>query len=331
MIKKQLSKIRTGIDQNISKGLQGFLIRSVIFVGILYLALPFIAKIIVDMLGGGLNYTINYFYIEFIYLGIIVIFLLYSRHKIMKLNEYRQSWRQTFLFGYIGLVFYVLKVFMRDFVNTLFLSSSIYVVVLLEYLFAVAAAAFFALAVFNISAFRRLYKEMTISIVVSFCFFSFAMLLRSTWEFFSTLVAKIVILIFVITMNNPDVHFQDYSISLNGFSAAIGAPCSGIESMAMFTSIFLLMVIYDLRDIKKNRIVPYLIFGIIGMYIMTIIRIYLLFLVGTVNPELAMSLFHNNLGWILFVVYMLLFLYFAYPNMLISKIYTKRTADKQKV
>jgi len=322
MTKSMVSNIKQTLDENLSKGLQGFLLRSAVFIALLYIALPFLAKITVDLLGGGMNYTINYFYIEFIYLGIIVIFLLYSRHKIMDLKEYSQSWRQTFLFGYIGLIFYALKVFVKYFVNTLFLGNSIYIVVLLEYAFAVVAAAFFALSVFNVVAFKKFYKEITISIVISFCFFSFAMLLRSTWGFFSYVVGTAVMGIFRLTMSNPDLNFNDFSMSVNGFSAAIGAPCSGIESMAMFASIFILLVIYDFNDLNKKKIVPYFMVGIIGMYVMTIIRIYLLFLVGTFNPDLAMSLFHTNLGWVLFVVYILMFLCFIYPTMMQSRIYS---------
>ena len=315
MHRKAIAGIKKTIDK-MGPGLRGFIIRSLIFALLICLILPFIAKIFVSLFGGALNYTINYLYIELIYLGIIFIFLLYSRHKIRSMEAYKQSWRQTILFGYIGLIFYALKVFIKSFVNTLFLSGSIYLVVLLEYLFTIIAAGFIALAIFNLTAFRRFYKEITISIVVSFCFFLFAMFLRSTWGYFSSVVGNVATLLLRLTMPGADIYFRDFTIGINGFSAAIGPACSGIESMAMFTSIFLLLVIYDFNDVNKRKIAPFFIFGLIGMYAMTIIRIYLLFLVGTFNPELAMSLFHTNLGWVLFVVYMFLFLYFAYPRML---------------
>mgnify|MGYP006282712083 CR=1 FL=1 len=307
------------LDKYLSKGLQNFIFRGIIFVILLYLVLPFIAKLAVGALGGTINYSINYFYIEFIYLGILVIFLLYSRHKIMRIREYNQSWRQTLLFGYIGLVFYALKIFIKFFSNRIFLEGNIYFVVLLEYTFTVLAAAFIALGVFNLFAFRKFYREITLSVVISFCFFSFAMFLRSSWGIFSSVVGKAVMFLFSITLSNPVLTFNDFTLSVNGFSASIGPPCSGIESIAMFTSIFMLLVLYDFQTVKKKLIAPFLILGLVGMYLMTIIRIYLLFFVGRTNPELAMSLFHTNLGWILFVVYMLAFLYFAYPKMLVKR------------
>ena len=325
----KLNYLKDHLDNKVSKGLQSLILRIVIFAALLCLALPFLAKTIVNMLGGGVIYTINYFYMEFIYMGIIVIFLLYSRHKLQEMQSYSQSWRQTLLFGYIGLVFYSFKIFLKYFVNTFFLSSSIYIVVLIEYLLAIAAAIFFGLAVFNAFAIKKFHKEIIISVVVSLCFFSFAMLLRSSWAFFSSIVGNAVMLIFRLTMRSPDIYFSDFTMGINGFSAAIGPPCSGIESMAMFTSIFLLMVIYDLNNLNKNRILPYFLIGIAGMYMMTIIRIYFLFLVGISNPDLAMSLFHTNLGWILFVVYMLLFLYFIYPMMMIAGNYSKNSKQAQ--
>ena len=149
MLTPKLKVMKNHLDSKVSKGLQSLILRVIIFAALLCLALPYIAKAAVNLLGGSVMYTVNYFYMEFIYLGIMVVFLLYSRHKLKEMASYPQSWKQTLLFGYIGLIFYAFKVFIKYFVNTFFLNSSIYAVVLVEYLLAITAAVFFALAVFS--------------------------------------------------------------------------------------------------------------------------------------------------------------------------------------
>jgi exosortase/archaeosortase family protein len=53
--------------------------------------------------------------------------------------------------------------------------------------------------------------------------------------------------------------------------------------------------------------------GLIGMFGMSILRIYLLMVVGTKDEKLALTLFHSNIGWIMFVAYLLVFWYLCYP------------------
>ncbi len=52
--------------------------------------------------------------------------------------------------------------------------------------------------------------------------------------------------------------------------------------------------------------------GALGMFLTNILRIFILFIVGAhISPDLAVGLFHTNVGWILFILYFFIFWYIA--------------------
>jgi exosortase/archaeosortase family protein len=102
------------------------------------------------------------------------------------------------------------------------------------------------------------------------------------------------------------------SLRLGEFSAIIGKPCSGIDSLLLFTSLFTLIFILDHKNLKKGLSIYFFFVGAIGMFITNALRILVLFLVGNyISAELAIGLFHTNVGWILFIAYFGLFWWIA--------------------
>jgi exosortase/archaeosortase family protein len=119
-------------------------------------------------------------------------------------------------------------------------------------------------------------------------------------------------------------------IGIGTFSAIIGKPCSGIDSLLLFTALYSLMLILDWKRMNKAKAIA---FFAIGMFITNILRIFVLFLVGAhYSPKLVVGLFHlafspttfsgnhksdnprrsrdylyTNLGWILFIAYFAVF------------------------
>jgi exosortase/archaeosortase family protein len=108
------------------------------------------------------------------------------------------------------------------------------------------------------------------------------------------------------------------------FSVLIGSPCSGIDGMTLFVTLYCLIVCFDWKNVNKLRAAIFLPFGTLGMFLMNTLRVYLLLVVGVLySEEFAIGAFHSNIGWILFLVYFLTFLYFIYPHLLIRKLKKK--------
>jgi exosortase/archaeosortase family protein len=99
-------------------------------------------------------------------------------------------------------------------------------------------------------------------------------------------------------------------LDVNGFAVSIGAPCSGIESLFLFAAFSIGIFVLDHKRIKRVPFIISSIIGIIGIYFVNILRLFLLILTGIyVNPDFAVGLFHTNVGWILFVIYFLFYYY----------------------
>jgi len=102
-------------------------------------------------------------------------------------------------------------------------------------------------------------------------------------------------------------------LSAGGFSAKIFAPCSGIEGMTLFITLFVVMMMIEWRFINKTKAFSLLLLGTMGAFAVNILRVYALFQVGIiVSPEFAIGFFHSNAGWILFSLYFIGFEFFTY-------------------
>ena len=112
---------------------------------------------------------------------------------------------------------------------------------------------------------------------------------------------------------------------MEGFSVLIGSPCSGIDGMTLFTTLYVLIIAFDWKNVNKLKALIFLPFGTLGMFCMNTLRVYLLLIVGVLySKEFAIGAFHSNIGWILFLCYFLSFLYLMYPHLLIKKAIPKK-------
>ena len=70
----------------------------------------------------------------------------------------------------------------------------------------------------------------------------------------------------------------------------------------MITTFLLFLVIMRKKiDLHLGMLV--FLCGLVGIFYLNVLRIYLLMVIGTFNPEFALNAFHNNSGWILFLIY----------------------------
>ncbi|MEM4398030.1 MAG: archaeosortase/exosortase family protein, partial [Candidatus Woesearchaeota archaeon] len=67
-------------------------------------------------------------------------------------------------------------------------------------------------------------------------------------------------------------------------------------------------IFVDRKRLKIIQTIIAFILGLIGMFLTNMIRILLLFIIGAyVSADFALGMFHNNIGWILFIIYFYLF------------------------
>ena len=111
-----------------------------------------------------------------------------------------------------------------------------------------------------------------------------------------------------LSLSNP-------TLALGNFSVIIGSPCSGIESMSMFMGLFLLLIVYDQNQLNFRRAGIIFVLGLIGSYLLNIIRVSAVMFVGTKNSNFALGLFHSQVGWIFFSIFILFLTYFGYDWM----------------
>lgn len=300
----------------LTDGQKQMLARSGVFI-ILLLLMVFCTDQLAKAFGMHERFFVNVFHIGYLYAGVIIAFLAYAKDHLKSIEGYRQSITQTILFGYFALMFLAMYFIVKYsyLIDIQYLGQHIYMATFLSYGLGFLTVLFMALATYNIAAFRVFFREVSVSTGITVCFFCFALVLRHHWMMFASGVTRSST--FLLSLTNSNVNMitgAAPSIIIDNFSASIGAPCSGIESIAMFTGIFTLLILYDLKTINLKRVPAFFLVGLTGMYGMSIIRIYSLFYVGKYDADLAMSLFHTNLGWTLFVFYVLAYMYLAYPK-----------------
>jgi exosortase/archaeosortase family protein len=97
-------------------------------------------------------------------------------------------------------------------------------------------------------------------------------------------------------------------LGINNFRAIVGKSCSGIDSFLLFTSLYTLIFILDYKRLKKKLAILLYFLGIVGMFFVNILRIFLLFIIGAyIDAKFAVGLFHTNAGWVLFLGYFFIY------------------------
>lgn len=243
--------------------------------------------------------------------------VLISKDKLLRLGRYAYDSRQGVVFGILALFslavyLYSRVVISRDYDYYAFENYALGLVFNLTPL--LFFALFSILAVFNVrfvkgfvSSFK---KELTIVSVMIVLYYGFNIFVRKVWYFLGGFVAHSVG--FLLGLSFGDVVLVDKGYNFNlgaaGFVASIGDLCSGIDSIGLFTALFVLILAYDWKVLNKKRMVIAGVIGLVGAILVNVLRVYLLYLTGIfVSPEFAVGMFHSNIGMILFIVYFVLF------------------------
>jgi len=272
-------------------------------------------------------------------LVVAIAFALINKEKLKSMRVPKTKLRDSIIFGILTpvviAIYYIIRYWIH---NNLDLALSLtYLFIPVLYLFIIGFPLMLFIAVFGTDfikeiylAFKKQWKYYTGGgLLVYFVLIG----VQSLWRYFSSGVAKSLEWTFSIFYD------QVYSaartsgpyLRIEGFGAIIGSACSGIDSFFLFTALFFFIFLLDYKKIDKKRMLLLFPIGVVGMYISNIIRIFLLYLTGIyVSPKFAIGMFHQNIGWVVFIIYFTLFWWIASKFVYLKKPKTAKKPAKKK-
>lgn len=328
-------------------GLKHFFVRTILFIGI--------GMLVSIIIGSYFQFTTIFerylsipevFYIEapnirtiilnaFLFGLIAFVIVTYKNNKLFMLKQFPFEKNQI-LFLLLALFFLLFQYVYKYLINqhTDFFLQAPVVWGIIKILINILFIIHLALGVYGISFIKYFYKkfknEIYIFFAISIGFYFLMLLVQNLWTFFSGWVTQILYWLFSMFFDN--VSYRPYVTSftmaegggpllgVEGFVALVGKPCSGIDSFLLFTALYILIFILDYHKLKKKSTILFFFIGIIGMFFTNVLRVFLLYMVGAfVDKDFAVGLFHTNVGWILFIIYFLIFW------LIISKFIYKRS------
>lgn len=246
---------------------------------------------------------------------ILLVFILYNKEIIEKIPSPKFAKKPKIFFSLLSLVAIVLYYTLIRIIVILDLSSGMlyFTLFIIAHIVLLFFLIFLWLSIFGVEYTKSLWKKFrhqAFPCLIGFIITTAAFIWFTTlWPFFSTVVT--IILFFMLVPFYFTRFWMDDSgpiIQVNDFTVSIGEPCSGIDSMLLFTFFYVAIMALHHKKIFKGRAVLFFIIGFLGVYAVNIIRLYLLLLVGVhISPRLAVGFFHTNAGWVLFVAYFLLY------------------------
>lgn len=300
------------------EGFRRFLLKSGILVVFLillqFLSMPFVQNIEIPRKLYTLEYTVIGAVLIFSYL----LFLLLLKDRLKEFETFRFSLKDFVIFGILGIFFYFLFFYSKYLIskNIDIALENFVLISFVRHIILFLTLLFFALAIFGsnyiIWLWRKFKKEIIISAIVAGLFVGFALSAQNIWKFLSFLVIRIVYFFLSLTFNNVSI-LNNETISIDNFTVSIGKVCSGIESMLLFTALYLFILFLDWKKLNIKRMLLIFIPGLAGVFLVNCLRIYLIMLIAALySPTLARGIVHTNAGWLLFILYFVGFWWFAY-------------------
>lgn len=295
-----------------SQGFRELVVRTFVFV-LAFIAISYIIgqKIVESSLlyefdiyiYGGMGYLL---------LFCILGFFLLNREKLFKLQRQKRNVRDYILLivsMFLLVSFYFIELGIDNLAVTLI--NKILVHIIFVCLFASLAIGIigFDYIRFLLKTFKRELSYFFVFFVISYSLMTYVWKL---WPYLSFAVSKAVY--FLLQLLSDEVSFRGSDILIfEGFGAKIGEACSGIYSIFIFTGLFVFILFMDWYKINKKRALILFLPAVIGAFAVNIFRVFLLMVVGAyLSKEAALGLYHSYTGMIFFMVYFVIFWYFAY-------------------
>lgn len=273
---------------------------------------------------------------DFLNAGIfsLIGFVLWNREYFKNIKVFKRNWNETILFSGLAILFIFMHYFLKYFItiNPETAEQHILALTIMKQALTGLFAVFLALAVYTQKFVWELIKDKWKSILIFFgigtAYFFLIQFFQLIWYNLSYFVT--ISLRFMLGLTFDNVYFSPGNklsgprLGASGFNVGISNECSGVDSMLLFLSLYILLLVLDWKRLNKKRMLILLVPGIIGTVLYNILRIYLLILVGIfIDPKFAVDVFHTNIGWMLFLIFFVVFWHFG------SKwVYLKKTEKK---
>jgi exosortase/archaeosortase family protein len=291
---------------------QNMKIRIILFLLLTYAAVPFALHLATA--GKPIDYRYNFFSITAYALALTVLFIVFNRKTLLHYTQYppKKFTIICLLLSLASFVFY----YQTRFNWTSVLSPNFMLLILLSGIIYLAGIGFLAVAIFGTELFRKTARSLVYSALATALFYLITQLLWSAWRYMAFAVSQLAYILINAFSGTATLSFVESGpvLGADGFSAGIGAPCSGIESISIYIALFLLLVAYEQKNLNPKRTLIVFAAGLLSVFALNILRITALVLIGTVNPSFATGMFHSQAGWALFsaLILALLFLFYKW-------------------
>jgi len=305
------------------KGFKEFVIKSVVFV-VLFILVQLLTMNIAakTFLPGEIKPFAMDDLAESVFF-MIILFLAFNKKEILKIKEYSVRLRQRIISVILIIllfpVYFQYKQFMLA--NIELVKESLWFFTSIEYLILLVILFFLAVFVFGFEFIKDFFKKFKkglagvfIGTIITYIFIR---QFQELWPYFSGFVGKSVYyLLNLISPANLSFSGNLPVLTFNGFMVKIAQTCSGIDSIFLFTALYIGVLVWDWEILNKKKAIFMFFPGVIGAFMLNILRIFLLILVGAYfSKSFALNAFHTNASAILFLIYFAVFWKLGYKWM----------------
>ena len=254
---------------------------------------------------------------------VLILFFALNKDKILKIKEYAVGIKQRIIsIVFIILLFPVYFQYKRFMLaNIELVKGSLWLFSSIEYLILFVILFFLIMLVFGFKFIKDFFKEhkksLGIVVIGTIIVYNIIRGFQNLWSYFSGFVARSTQYLLSF-FGTALLSFRGELpvLRFNNFMAGIAKTCSGIDSIFLFTALYLGALAWDYKILNKKKMLIMFIPGIIGAFMLNIIRIFLLFIIGSeISRDFALQAFHTNASAILFLIYFAVFWGFSYKWM----------------
>ncbi|MDO8537280.1 MAG: archaeosortase/exosortase family protein [archaeon] len=273
----------------LKKGFRFLLIKFAVFYFLAFIILSYLNSI-----GGKAVYSIFPFLIP-LELGLFLFLL--AKEKLLEIPEFKIK-----VFDFLFIIPSILFFFIR--INSVWEFRDV---------FSVIAFFFLAIAIFGKETTKFVLNECRKEIIIALLFFSayriFFIATLQYWNVLALFSASIVQWMLSLSFPQSQLTFDGLiRLGYAKFDVIVAQECAGIESLVLFFVMFLVAASLEFKKLNKFRFVFALIFGLILLFILSILRLYLIMLTGLlIDPFFAVRIVHPYSSLIIFVGFFLIY------------------------
>lgn len=173
----------------------------------------------------------------------------------------------------------------------------------------VSALLFFG--IFGIQFYRTFRQEIQVAAIMSALLQISAVLVDQYWHIFSKITMFTLHALLPLLRKPFLIESDKYLVTVSDFVVSIGPACAGLGFLTGYIVLFVFALSLILQQGKKvniyKTIVVFLV-GLLCMFLLNSLRVFLILAVGVYySEEFAMTLFHNGIGAVLFLLFFFFF------------------------